>query len=120
MTNFKDSPNIFKSELWRSGLRENPLIKTRCQNLFDFASYEAIVKHRYEMMRLYKPSNQKSDKNYEINIIEKGKFLKTIESNIPFYEKHFKEYQNKQYDLMKEKRLLYKKLKKKLFTWRGV
>lgn len=76
------------------------------------------------MMSTYKPLyiNESSimKKNYEIHIIEKGKFVKTIERIIPLYEKYYKEYQNSQYNLMKNKRLLYKCLKKKLFQWRGL
>ena len=115
---------LFKLENWKLALTENPILKERCKHLFDFTSYENIIKMRYDMMSTYKPlctiESSIMKKNYEIHIIEKGKFLKTIEKIVPLYEKYYKEYQNSQYNLMKKKRFLYKCLKKKLFQWRGL
>ena len=66
----------------------------------------------------YSPCSN-NEKNNEIQNIDKGNFIKTIEKTIPFYSKIYMDYQNIQYKLMRDKRLLYKCLKKNLFQWRG-
>lgn len=113
---------MLKSEIWKLGLIENEVLKERCKRLFDFTTYENVIKMRYDMMSGFKPFYEKSsssEKNYEIHIIEKGKLIKTIEKTIPLYEKRYKVYQDCQFYRMRDKRLLYKCLKKKLFQWRG-
>ncbi len=119
-SNFIDIPEIFNKESWKYSLTENVILKERCKTLIDFFSFEVVIRERYDMMRIYKPFQEDSNSNSNLETDIQIKNLTTVVNTyLNNYKEHFKEYQNKVFTLAKVKRLLYKYLKKKLFKFRG-
>jgi len=119
-SNFIDIPEIFNKESWKYSLTENVMLKERCKTLIDFFSFEVVIRERYDMMRIYKPFQEESNSNSNLETDIQIKNLTTVVNTyLNNYKEHFKEYQNKVFTLAKVKRLLYKYLKKKLFKFRG-
>ena len=92
------------------------------QNLFDFASYESIIKERYEVIKYYHPNNNlnkaREEENKELEKLKK-KIYQTVEAKIARFENDYMRVHNKKYNDFFENKFLYKQIKKSLFKWRG-
>jgi hypothetical protein len=105
-----DVPELFKNTEWRNGLLESNFLKEKLKKIFDFTEYNRILR-LMQNVHFYK--------NDQIDGV-KNTVIKTIENIIPTYEIEMKEYNNQVFHSNKQKRVIYKFLKKKLFTWRGM
>jgi hypothetical protein len=115
-------PTLLKGEDWKVCLYGNPALKTRMKNLFDFPSYENIIKERYEVIKYYRPiynlKNSPEEVNKEMEKLKK-KIYESIEYKLSRYENDYMKVQNKKYNDFFDKKFLYKQLKKTLFQWKG-
>lgn len=137
LSQFVDVPQIFKKEIWRKGLLNNPLLKEKLKKVFDFTTYEKIMRERNEVIRKFVPVyehkftvRQKSNRGDKLvtspsknNLSTsnlKSSVYKTIENVLPNFDYDMKVYKNSVYISNKQRRCTYRWLKKKLFSWRGM
>ena len=109
-----DMPEIFKRSEWKYALMESPILKEKLKRVYDFITYEKIIKDRIEHMSKFASTLEKE----EINM--KAEFNKAMDKIIPNYHIDVKVYNNNVYLNSKQRKVTYKLLKKKLFSWRGM
>jgi hypothetical protein len=137
LSQFVDVPQIFKKEIWRNGLLNNPLLKEKLKKVFDFSTYEKIMRERNDVIKKFVPVyehkftvRQKSNrgdklitspsKNNLSTTNLKSSVYKTIENLLPNFDYDMKVYKNSVFVSNKQRRCVYRWLKKKLFSWRGM
>jgi hypothetical protein len=106
-----DIPELFRNTEWRNGLTESNLLKEKLKKVFDFVEYNRVLRERRE----------KKLESFKFNTeVIKGAVIKSVEAIVPTYEIEMKEYNNQIFHSNKQRRVIYKCLKKKLFTWKGM
>lgn len=130
LSNFKDIPEIFKKPSWIKGLNQSSILKNRLKFLFDFTVYDNIMKERNDRFKKHipfynltqpKPNNDTNHGTvYNKVLTIKNNLNKRIEEIVGIWELSSKEYNNSSFSANKNRKVVYKIIKKKLFSWRGM
>ena len=99
--------SLVNNKDWNDGFFENPTLKAKIdKNIFNFKSYEIIVKNRFYIIKSL---------SEEFNTTYK----KTILELLPSYEQELLKYSNNSLEKNIKKKNQYKRFKIQCFSWRG-
>ena len=122
----KDNENKKKSNKKNSNDKENELniifkgeISKIIQNIFDLEKLYHKQRENNDIKIFYKNAYKYNGVYDDENEEEKNRIIKKVLKLIPFYETQIKNYANESALKDKIKRNEYKKIKKKLFSWRS-
>ena len=108
ISQFVSVVDALSKEEWRFSLFDNQNLKTKLElNYFGMNTYQLRVNNRYESIPLLKNQTDESYKKEIFNIVQT-------------YEIELEKYSNNSIFGIKSKKNKYKKIKKHLFTWRGM
>ena len=111
---------LFLNEKWIRAVFDNNKWTKRFKLLFNFNAYSDLMNLRmtFQMKYIYIISDFKLEKS---NISSNNAVCYTLIEHVASYlELEFKKYHNNTFNNIKNKRFLYKTIKKKLFHWRGM
>ena len=108
ISQFVSVVDALTKEEWRFALFDNQNLKTKLDlNFFGMNTYQLIVNRRYNNIPLLTNQTDESYKKEIFNIVQ-------------LYETELEKYSNNSIFGIKNKKNQYKKIKKHLFTWRGM
>ena len=107
-TNYKQLMQLLNSEEWKNGFFENKILRDKISNnFFIMNNYKKIVDNRIKLIKLL--SKEENDEKYKDDIL----------TLLPEYEKELLKYSNNSLEKNKKIKNIYKRFKKRSFTWYG-
>ena len=107
-TNYTQLMQLLNSEEWNKGFFENKILRDKISNnFFIMNNYKKIVDNRIKLIKLL--LKDENDEKYKNDIL----------TLLPEYEKELLKYSNNSLEKNKKIKNIYKRLKKRSFTWYG-